>query len=75
MFNRVAFVCVLLIVTSIAWGDTITPQIGGGIGFSFDGGISGKKKASGGGGTCATANGKLDFGNTCDVVYKMGIFQ
>lgn len=25
--------------------------------------------------TCATANGKLDFGNTCDTVYITGIFQ
>ena len=53
----------LLIASAVlAAAQTIDPQIGGGIGFSFDGGIAGKKAASSPPSSCA---GALDLSAGC----------
>ena len=43
---RLALVVLGLVFASSLMAQTITPQIGGGIGFTFDGGISGQGTSS-----------------------------
>jgi hypothetical protein len=60
-----------------AFGSSITPQLGGGIGFGFDGGISGKGNAVAPPAGCASPtapNGAVDLSQCSNAFYVAIIF-
>lgn len=72
ILSRAAAALALCCMAAAARGDglssSVTPQPGGGIGFTFDGGISGRLKASGPPPAGCTNQLVLDYSNSCALI-------
>ena len=65
----------LLLAGAPVAAQTINQNIGGGIGFTFDGGISGKGGGSGPPPTQCASTGIFNLGNVCNDIYFIGALK